>query len=600
MKKEMRTQIYRVIGVFSFLVMMTIWQLDFVITAVSSNVFLNMSIIGAFIFGVVLLYFNMRKMPNEILAFESLQEFHSDILTVKSGIELDDNWKYARCEKPPILFRKPEFLGQAYHMIYEQMARSNRLRVNTSTMQTLVDGLDMRLYDQKSLMQYITGLLVFLGLIGTFVGLMGTLASVGEIIGGLDLTNGAGVAVIQTLMTNLQKPLIGMATGFSSSLFGLITSLTLGLMSRFAAKHNDLLKMHFEDWLAGAAQLEEDDDFGPVNINDIQDNAETATTGGKSTTGGNALDHRDLRLLYRVAKNSVATNQKLNDQLEQLTQSVQNVADQRVKDQQEMANFAMQVANISKQQNEYGYLLNKTADAIAAQQATAYHIQKIDKNLEEKFSNFEQYSQAIHNQSAEQLRQLGTKLNQKFEEADHSTKILRSNIADEVRKIDTRVDNRLDAMHNGLERLGRNQFDQIEHLKQALEDQINKIEAKPSTDFAEIDDDKVELTQMMNQLDNMINVNQLSKDDVSELKNMSRLFTDVEATPEKPHSIKDLFDRIVDNYGEMNSKSSEEIEAENAPVEEEFAMAVGAPTPNSILDEMSGFSTVDDMHKDER
>ncbi|MBL1241215.1 MAG: hypothetical protein COB13_005160, partial [OCS116 cluster bacterium] len=105
MKKEMRLQIYRMLGILSFLILMAIWQFNFMIVAIESNIFLNMSIIGGFVFGVVLLYKNIRKMPNEIVALESLQEFHSDILAAESGIALDPYWKYNRCNTPPIIFK---------------------------------------------------------------------------------------------------------------------------------------------------------------------------------------------------------------------------------------------------------------------------------------------------------------------------------------------------------------------------------------------------------------------------------------------------------------------------------------------------------------
>lgn len=510
MKKEMRLQIYRMLGILSFLVLMAAWQFDFMITAIESNIFLNMSIIGSFAFGVILLYKNIRKMPNEIVALESLQEFHSDILAADSGIALDPYWKYNRCEKPPILFKEPEILGQAYHMVYEQMARSNRLRISPSTMQTLVDGVDGRLFNHKSLMQYITGLLVFMGLIGTFVGLMGTLASVGEIIGGLDLTNGAGIEVIQTLMTNLQKPLVGMATGFSSSLFGLITSLTLGLMSRFAARHGDLLKMHFENWLAGAAQLDEDEAVDQLT----GEKSASATANGAGFHS--EIDHRDLRLLYRVAKYSVEANQKVKDQLEKLTNSVLAIADQREKDQQEMSHFAMHVANISTQQKQFSHLMDKTADALAAQQTTAHH-----------------------------LNNLNGKLDEKFEQLAHETLALQANIGDEMNKIDARVDANISSMNHNLNHWGRTQKLQIEHLKQLL------LQAyQPEETLAE-NEAETELTQMVNQLDNLIKVNQLSSDDVAQLKNMSRVFGHSETAAEQPHSIRDLFDRIIENYGDM-------------------------------------------------
>ncbi len=102
------------------------------------------------------------------------------------------------------------------------------------------------------------GLLVFLGLIGTFIGLMEMVGSVGGVIGKLNssATSGNSTAAMNGLLTSLEQPLRGMATGFSSSLFGLFGSLVLGLLTRIGAVASNALKHAFETWLASVTQLD--------------------------------------------------------------------------------------------------------------------------------------------------------------------------------------------------------------------------------------------------------------------------------------------------------------------------------------------------------
>ena len=228
MRQDIQKQLYRMTFVVLVMMALGVWQREFVVTAINSNIFLNSTIIGTFIFGLGLVFKYQFDLRNEIISFESLQEKYNDILR-KDEDETDPFWRFQRCQKPATIFSAPLIMWQAYFLISDEMSRTGNLKISAGTMQTLIDGIDTKLDVQKSLATHITGLLVFLGLIGTFVGLMVTLASVGKIIGDLDLSGGKGTESIQLLMNNLKTPLQGMATGFSSSLFGLVTSLALGL-----------------------------------------------------------------------------------------------------------------------------------------------------------------------------------------------------------------------------------------------------------------------------------------------------------------------------------------------------------------------------------
>ncbi len=108
--------------------------------------------------------------------------------------------------------------------------RTGMLSLSTVAMRTIMDSIGSRLDEARDTGRYLVGLLVFLGLLGTFWGLLETITSVGKVIGALDPTGGENVAVFDELKSGLAAPLKGMGTAFSSSLLGLSGSLILGFL----------------------------------------------------------------------------------------------------------------------------------------------------------------------------------------------------------------------------------------------------------------------------------------------------------------------------------------------------------------------------------
>jgi hypothetical protein len=107
--------------------------------------------------------------------------------------------------------------------------RTGRMTISQQTMRHLLDSIATRLDEARDISRYMTGLLVFLGLLGTFWGLIETVGSVGKVIDGLKVGGDAG-ALFDTLKEGLAAPLGGMGISFSSSLFGLAGSLILGFL----------------------------------------------------------------------------------------------------------------------------------------------------------------------------------------------------------------------------------------------------------------------------------------------------------------------------------------------------------------------------------
>jgi hypothetical protein len=127
--------------------------------------------------------------------------------------------------------------------------RTGRMTITQQTMRHLLDSIATRLDEARDISRYMTGLLVFLGLLGTFWGLIETVGSVGKVIDGLKVGGDAG-ALFDTLKEGLAAPLGGMGISFSSSLFGLAGSLILGFLDLQSSQAQNRFYTDLEDWLA--------------------------------------------------------------------------------------------------------------------------------------------------------------------------------------------------------------------------------------------------------------------------------------------------------------------------------------------------------------
>lgn len=139
----------------------------------------------------------------------------------------------------------------------KQLEGLNRDRFSLSafSMRTVLDGIRGRLDESREVSRYMIGLLVFLGLLGTFWGLLGTISSVWNVIEGLEVARHDYAMVFENLKTGLKGPLSGMGTAFSSSLFGLGGSLVLGFIDLQAGHAQNRFFNELEEWLSGVTHL---------------------------------------------------------------------------------------------------------------------------------------------------------------------------------------------------------------------------------------------------------------------------------------------------------------------------------------------------------
>lgn len=133
--------------------------------------------------------------------------------------------------------------------------RSERFSLSAAAMRSVLDGISSRLDESRELSRYMTGLLIFLGLLGTFWGLLLTIGAVADVIGAMNLGAGDVNALFNQLKAGLSQPLRGMGVAFSSSMLGLAGALVLGFLDLTAGQAQNRFYTELEDWLAGQTRL---------------------------------------------------------------------------------------------------------------------------------------------------------------------------------------------------------------------------------------------------------------------------------------------------------------------------------------------------------
>jgi hypothetical protein len=186
--------------------------------------------------------------------------------------------------------RHPTLLAPMAAILGGGGERTGRITISQQTMRHLLDSIATRLDEARDISRYMTGLLIFLGLLGTFWGLIETVGSVSKVIDGLKVGGDAG-ALFDTLKQGLAAPLGGMGISFSSSLFGLAGSLILGFLDLQSSQAQNRFYTDLEDWLATTVrQYGSDGAVGGGDIAGALDRLRSAVEegGGRHTTAAMA------------------------------------------------------------------------------------------------------------------------------------------------------------------------------------------------------------------------------------------------------------------------------------------------------------------------
>lgn len=154
---------------------------------------------------------------------------------------------------------KPVLLATVYAMLADQNQGEH---LSALSLRSVLDGVAARLDEGREISRYMIGLLVFLGLLGTFWGLLQTIGAVGLVVGSLDADASNFEAMMTQLRSGLDAPLSGMATAFSSSLFGLSGSLILGFLDLQLGQAMGRFFNELEDWLSAFAKFNDSNNKG--------------------------------------------------------------------------------------------------------------------------------------------------------------------------------------------------------------------------------------------------------------------------------------------------------------------------------------------------
>jgi hypothetical protein len=192
--------------------------------AFASNVLLNSVIIAVLVIGIILTFRQVIRLFPEV-------DWVNGFRLADPGLAV---------ERPPVLLAPmASILGD----------RMGRMAISSTMMRGILDSIATRLDEARDISRYMTGLLVFLGLLGTFWGLIVTVGSVGAVINTLKV-GGDAQSTFDSLREGLAAPLSGMGISFSSSLFGLAGSLVLGFLDLQSSQAQNRFYIDLEDWLS--------------------------------------------------------------------------------------------------------------------------------------------------------------------------------------------------------------------------------------------------------------------------------------------------------------------------------------------------------------
>jgi hypothetical protein len=223
--------LWRMVGFLVVVLAVVVLLAPTLLHAFVSNPILNSLILAVILLGVA---WNLRQ-----------------VMVLRPEVDWLENFRAPKLGAPAQAL--PRLLGPMASMFAAR--RSDRLTLSAGAMRTLLDGIASRLDESRELSRYMTGLLIFLGLLGTFWGLLLTIASVSDVIADMSVGSGDVNQLFNQLKTGLAQPLRGMGTAFSASMLGLAGALVLGFLDLTAGQAQNRFYSELEEWLAGITRL---------------------------------------------------------------------------------------------------------------------------------------------------------------------------------------------------------------------------------------------------------------------------------------------------------------------------------------------------------
>ncbi|MEL0106197.1 MAG: flagellar motor protein MotA [Rhodospirillaceae bacterium] len=307
-----------------------------------ANPALNGLIIGVLILGIIYNFRQVIMLYPEVAWIESFRKTQSAL---------------SQPNQPRLLSSMATMLGE----------KRDQLSLSTLSMRSILDGIYSRLDESRDLSRYNIGLLIFLGLLGTFWGLLETVSSIADVVAGLKVTGSDVYAVFGDLKKGLEAPLDGMGTAFSSSLFGLAGSLILGFLDLQAGQAQNRFYNDLEEWLSGITRL------SSGSLPGDGDQSVPAYVQALLEQTAESLENLQ-RILTRGEESRISANTNLNV----LVEKIESLTDHMRAEQALMG-------KLENSQEELNKVLKRLADATEAgggmDESTRTHIRNLDVYL---------------------------------------------------------------------------------------------------------------------------------------------------------------------------------------------------------------------------
>ena len=332
------------VGVFLALVFIIVVLLYPVLQeAFLSNIFINLIILLALAVGII---FNIVKLIGLSNDFSSLVNFDIN----KSSQSFNNNSAILK------------------NIIVDLKPIDGRFVFKSSSINRLIENTDMALSSVRETSRYLVGLLVFLGLLGTFWGLLKTIGSVGNVISGLgiDDTNVAGF--FNSLKDGLNAPLQGMSIAFSSSLLGLAGSLILGFIDINLGQAQNKFSLFFEKVL---------------NKNCVPDLIKSSSSDNLNTQALQKIYDNLDSIVYSLKKTSENQNE-INKYLSELSNQIKNANNQSTKLDEKLSNFLSTQLNT---QSSILQLINKINEQGILDSSTKKIFDDLNKSIQQFNAN---------------------------------------------------------------------------------------------------------------------------------------------------------------------------------------------------------------------
>ena len=331
------------IRVFVFLIVIlaiTVFVYPVLQSAFLSNIYINLVIILSLLFGLGFCIYNLSQLQSN---YASLASFNIH-------------------KSPQTLTNIP---GALKNLVYELSESDGHHTFRSSKVDKILENIDMSLSGIRETSRYLVGLLVFLGLLGTFWGLLKTIGSVGNVIGGLgiDDTNVAGF--FNSLKEGLNAPLQGMSVAFSSSLLGLAGSLILGFVDLQLGQAQSKFSQFAEKIILG---------------NSSPDFMSTNTSNDKNTLAAIQKIYDNLDNLVFSLKETAQNQSQIFSYMKSLTEQLSNLNASAREQDKKLSNF------LSTQLNSQSNILQLTtqlAQEGVLDAKTKKYFENIDKGIQQ-------------------------------------------------------------------------------------------------------------------------------------------------------------------------------------------------------------------------